>query len=34
MAEFTPGPSFRFDLLLGACTILLIAVAIVAALWW
>ena len=34
MAEFTPGPSLRFDLLLGACTILLIGVAIIAALWW
>jgi hypothetical protein len=30
---YTPGPSWRFELLLGLCTILLIGVAIVVALW-
>jgi hypothetical protein len=30
---YTPGPSWRFELLLGVCTILLIGVAIVVALW-
>jgi hypothetical protein len=30
MADHTPGPSWRFELLLGTCTVLLIAMAILA----
>jgi hypothetical protein len=33
MAEFTPYSHLRFELILGACTILLIVAAMVAALW-
>jgi hypothetical protein len=32
--SFTPGPGWHFELILIACTVLLIVAAVVVALWW